>query len=232
MAALVFPTNPTDGQIFTSGTSSWRWNASIPAWEDAPTPNLMVATNVTNTPAGNISAVTVQAAINELDSEKLPLSGGTMTGQLNASASQSIASSGEALMTRALSDGRYASKLSIRTSGFTAVAYARYGASGTFTVSDPATGALNDVYEVRVLSGSVTVGGVAYPPSRIPVIRRCSNSTGPVWETLPAPELDEMAATGITEGYVLTAQGDGTAAFEAAAAGGVDMQRVWMQTGL
>lgn len=41
------------------------------------------ATNITNTPAGGISAITVQAAINELDTEKLSLSGGTMSGTLN-----------------------------------------------------------------------------------------------------------------------------------------------------
>lgn len=38
--------------------------------------------NVSNTPAGGISATTVQAAINELDTEKLNLSGGTLSGSL------------------------------------------------------------------------------------------------------------------------------------------------------
>ena len=41
-----------------------------------------VASNVSFTPAGNISAINVQAAIQELDTEKLPLAGGTVTGNL------------------------------------------------------------------------------------------------------------------------------------------------------
>ena len=41
------------------------------------------AGQVTNVAAGNISGVTVQAAIDELDSEKLALAGGTMSGVIN-----------------------------------------------------------------------------------------------------------------------------------------------------
>lgn len=44
-------------------------------------PNI-AATAVTNTPAGNIAAATVQAAINELDTEKVSKAGDTMTGTL------------------------------------------------------------------------------------------------------------------------------------------------------
>lgn len=40
---------------------------------------------IVNTPSGGISATNVQAAINELDSEKLAKSGGTMTGELVSS---------------------------------------------------------------------------------------------------------------------------------------------------
>lgn len=40
------------------------------------------AANTPNTPAGNIAATDVQAAINELDTEKLALAGGSMTGAL------------------------------------------------------------------------------------------------------------------------------------------------------
>lgn len=41
-----------------------------------------VAANVSFTPAGDISATNVQAAIEELDTEKLPKAGGTVTGEL------------------------------------------------------------------------------------------------------------------------------------------------------
>lgn len=43
------------------------------------------ASAISNTPAGNIAATDVQAAINELDTEKLAKSGGSMTGPLSVS---------------------------------------------------------------------------------------------------------------------------------------------------
>ena len=41
------------------------------------------ASNVANTPAGNIAATTVQDAIDELDSEKFPKTGGSLTGDVS-----------------------------------------------------------------------------------------------------------------------------------------------------
>jgi len=35
MAALTFPTNPTDGQVFSAGERAWSWNSAIPAWEES-----------------------------------------------------------------------------------------------------------------------------------------------------------------------------------------------------
>jgi|GEM_PF-4613436 len=50
---------------------------------DATTGKLMLdAAQIANTPSGNISATDVQAAINELDSEKVAKAGDTMTGNL------------------------------------------------------------------------------------------------------------------------------------------------------
>jgi hypothetical protein len=43
------------------------------------------AADVTNVPAGAIAAITVQAALNELDTEKLALTGGTVTGDVTIS---------------------------------------------------------------------------------------------------------------------------------------------------
>jgi hypothetical protein len=40
------------------------------------------ASQITNVAAGNISSVNVQSALNELDIEKFPISGGTMTGDI------------------------------------------------------------------------------------------------------------------------------------------------------
>lgn len=74
-AKSVAPTLDNDGAALLTGaiyfdtvigSGSWRaWNGS--AWVTAPVAN---ASAVVNTPAGNIAAVTVQAALNELDTEK------------------------------------------------------------------------------------------------------------------------------------------------------------------
>jgi hypothetical protein len=48
------------------------------------------ATQITNTPAGNIAATTAQAAITELDSEKLAKAGDAMTGSLTMNAQNSV----------------------------------------------------------------------------------------------------------------------------------------------
>ena len=53
-----------------------------------------VASNVSFTPAGDLSSTNVQAAIQELDTEKLALAGGTMTGELLIGAAGSFAFEG------------------------------------------------------------------------------------------------------------------------------------------
>lgn len=59
------PGNPNEFLQTDGTTASWE----VPA-----------ATEVSNTPAGNIAATTVQAAIDELDTEKAALAGATFTG--------------------------------------------------------------------------------------------------------------------------------------------------------
>jgi hypothetical protein len=53
-----------------------------------------VASNVSFTPAGTISAINVQAAIQELDTEKLAIAGGTMTGNLEIGTTGSLSFEG------------------------------------------------------------------------------------------------------------------------------------------
>jgi hypothetical protein len=53
-----------------------------------------VASNVSFTPAGDLSSTNVQAAIQELDTEKLALAGGTMTGELLIGTAGSLAFEG------------------------------------------------------------------------------------------------------------------------------------------
>ena len=48
-------------------------------------PTSLAASSITNTPSGDISSTDVQAALDELDSEKLALTGGTISGNLEVS---------------------------------------------------------------------------------------------------------------------------------------------------
>ncbi len=52
------------------------------------------ATAISNTPAGNIAATTVQAALNELDTKKVSKAGDTMAGSLNLAVETTLASAG------------------------------------------------------------------------------------------------------------------------------------------
>jgi len=68
---------PTDGQQYARQSSGW----SVVTGGGGG-----AASGITFTPVGNIAATNVQAALAEVDSEKLALAGGTMTGSLNAAA--------------------------------------------------------------------------------------------------------------------------------------------------
>jgi hypothetical protein len=69
-------TGGTNGQVLTTdGTGTLAWS-TVSAGGPAS------AASVTTVPAGNLVATNVQAALNELDTEKLNISGGTVTGAL------------------------------------------------------------------------------------------------------------------------------------------------------
>jgi hypothetical protein len=106
-ASLVSPTGATRAHyvvVDTAGTGT----APVPAVALAP-PDIILSTgtdwtlldvsdtvvaqlasNVQVTPAGDISTTNVQAALQELDTEKLPKAGGTMTGNLELGAAVNI----------------------------------------------------------------------------------------------------------------------------------------------
>jgi hypothetical protein len=71
-----------DPKIAALAATSWggnalkylRVNATENGWEFAAAASLVTASDVANTPAGNIAATNVQAALNELDSEKIATS--------------------------------------------------------------------------------------------------------------------------------------------------------------
>jgi len=80
------PTVDNDGDPLTSGDLYWNSVLSVmkvytgSAWVIAYVPG--DAANISFTPVGSISATNVQTALQEVDSEKLPLAGGTLTGNL------------------------------------------------------------------------------------------------------------------------------------------------------
>lgn len=65
-----------NGQLLE--TADYRTSSSVPSGGSASTN----ASAVSFAPTGNVAATTVQAAIEELDNEKLPLAGGTLTGDV------------------------------------------------------------------------------------------------------------------------------------------------------
>jgi hypothetical protein len=85
VASTASPSNYMIGQVTAfSGTSltvnvtSINGSGTIAAWSISVTSSALSATSVSNTPAGGISATNVQAALNELDTEKLSLSRGKL----------------------------------------------------------------------------------------------------------------------------------------------------------
>lgn len=74
------------------------------------------ATTVANTPAGNIAATTVQAAINELDTEKAPLASPALTGSPTAP-TQTAADNSTKIATTAYADAKVADAINDSVTG-------------------------------------------------------------------------------------------------------------------
>ena len=84
--------NPlTTATTQTAGDNSTK--VATTAYVDAASTDDQTAAEVTSTATGNIQATTVQAALTELDNEKLAKAGGTMTGDINMGA-KNISSAG------------------------------------------------------------------------------------------------------------------------------------------
>ena len=100
--------NELDGDR-VQNTTDIATNAAAIAAHIADTTDAHAASAITNTPAGNIAATTVQVAINELDTEKVAKAGDTMTGNLTFS--------GNSLMIKGdLSNATIANRLMFQTS--------------------------------------------------------------------------------------------------------------------
>ena len=94
---------------------------------------------------------------------------------------------------RTLNDIGAASVRLIKTADFTADINGRYTVSGTATVTDPAGTTAGQIYSVVIGSGTATIGGVAYAPSRVEVIREYSGSA---WSTLAPTLADNLTLNG------------------------------------
>jgi hypothetical protein len=70
----------------------------------------------------------------------------------------------------------------VKSTSFTAEAHARYTTTGTVTVTDPVSPSAGDYYFVLVQSGTATIGGTAFGPSRFPIYRYYNGTS---WVTLP-----------------------------------------------
>ena len=94
---------------------------------------------------------------------------------------------------RSLNDIGAASVRLIKTTDFNADINGRYTVSGTATVTDPAGTTAGQIYSVVIGSGTATIGGVAYAPSRVEVIREYSGSA---WVTLSPVFADNTTLNG------------------------------------
>lgn len=93
--AATAKTTPVDADELgiTDSATSWGFKkltfANLKAWISS-----LGGAGISNTPSGNISATNVQAAINELDSEKASKTGDTISGNLNVTGNALVTGGG------------------------------------------------------------------------------------------------------------------------------------------
>ena len=91
-----------------------------------------------------------------------------------------------------------ASRREYKSANFTAAAYGRYHTIGTgIVVSNPATGALGDIFDVVVASGTATINGVSYAASRFPIEVICTVAGTPGTWVTPAAKVSDTLNVGI-----------------------------------
>lgn len=91
--------------------------------------------------------------------------------------------------------GLFSGALQVKSANFTAASFGRYEIIAALTVSDPATATAGDCYMVRIASGSATIGGISYLPSRFDVVRYYNGSS---WTTQPAVITGGILIDGMT----------------------------------
>ena len=111
---------------------------------------------------------------------------------------------------RTLADIGAAARREIKTSAFTAAVYGRYEAYGTVTVTDPATAALGESFEVLIANGTCTIGGVVYTASRFPIYRVCTDPMDPDFATVTPYLTDALQFSATARTGTLANLGTGT----------------------
>lgn len=111
-----------------------------------------------------------------------------------------------------------AAKREYKSSDFTAEAYGRYHTTnaGTLVVTNPSTGALGDIFDVVIATGSATINGVTYTASRFPIEVICTVAGTPGTWVTPA-----ATVTGAFNATSIGATTPGTGAFTTLSASGV-----------
>ena len=117
-----FPNSPANGDVFTSGNSSWAWNAATSQWRTALTPNAVLDNTVTTTKIvdANVTAPKLAsgAAISNIGYTPVNKAGDTMSGPLGVGVFTHGSNSGEARLGRA--DDRYVGVATLQLGGTSA----------------------------------------------------------------------------------------------------------------
>ena len=140
MALLNFPSNPTDGQLYTIGTNTWIWNATLNAWTKYNNPittipiltvtNSLIVTTSTQSTSSTTGAVVVTGGVG-------------IGGNLNVAGNLSVSTAGTAAGGGSINAG---------TINATSGTFSILTVTSSTTSRSPTTGAL-------VVKGGVGIGG-------------------------------------------------------------------------
>jgi len=204
-------TAPSNGSPYSSGDFYFNTSTGLfygpytsGAWPSAtsligPANSLAISSVTTNAGTAATASIT-GVAPSQFLSLGLPATtlsvGSVTTGAAGTSASATITGTAPtqtlALTIPRGSPGSGAAAV-ISSSSFTAATGTRYVTTATLTVSDPASATTGDNFEVLIGGGTATIGGVAYAPSRLEIVRYYNGSA---WVTSPSVHSDNLTLNG------------------------------------
>lgn len=140
MALLNFPSNPTNGQLFTIGTNTWVWNATLQAWTKYNNPvqtiPILTVTNSLVITTSTQSTSTTTGAI-------ITPGGVGIGGNLNVGGNLSVSAAGQ---------GGAGGSISAGTISATSGTFSILNVTSSTVSRSPTTGAL-------IVKGGVGIGG-------------------------------------------------------------------------